>query len=95
MSKSAPQAGSHVTRHVSFSQFNFGAEMFAVQQGVPAVYALQQASALLESCIATADAAAEAASESGDESRSFATIFMLQSVRALVNSVVAGMGDAK
>lgn len=82
-----------VTRSYPFSQIGCGIEVFAVQQGVPVESALEQASMLLDACLASAHGSAEMAEGLNEECRVYSTIFMLQSVRALVNSALEGMGD--
>jgi hypothetical protein len=91
-SRISPNAAG-VTRSYPFSQIGSGIEVFAVQQGVPVESALEQASMLLDACLASANGAAEIAQGVDEECRVYSAIFMLQSVRALVNAALEGMGE--
>lgn len=70
---------------------SLGAEIFSVLQGVPVLLALEHASMLLDACLASANGASELAESADEEGRTYSTIFMLQSVHALVNAAAQGM----
>lgn len=85
-----PQA---VTRHRGFGDVPRGIPVFAVQQGVPAVDALEYALCMLSAASSQVRAGAEAARDVDDETCKWATYYLLESVEALLSASISGMRE--
>lgn len=86
---------SPVTRHRPFANVGSGVNIFSVQQGVPVKDALEYAACLLETCLTQAYVMAEGAAGEDGDSKAWASVYLLESIQALVGSSIQGLVEAK
>lgn len=84
-----------VTRHHGFGVVAPNVSIFAVQQGVPVLAALEYASCLLDTCLTNAHAVADEARGQADENKAWTTVYLLESVQAIVGSSITGLREVK
>lgn len=79
-----------VTR--SFAAISPRLNALAVQPGIPVVHALEYASALLDTCLTQAHIVAhEVADGRDEENKAWATVYLLETVQALLGSSISGL----
>ncbi|MDG9783113.1 DUF3077 domain-containing protein [Metapseudomonas otitidis] len=76
----------------SFAAISPKANVLAVQSGIPVVHALEYASALLDTCLTQAHVVAQEVADGRDEeNKAWATVFLLETVQALLGSSISGL----
>jgi hypothetical protein len=83
------------TRHCGFGDVAPNVSIFAVQQGVSAVAALEYAQCLLSAASTQVRAAADAARDTDDANINWGTYYLLECVEALLSASINGMQEAK
>ena len=86
---------SAVTRHHPFGDVARGVSVFAVQQGVSAVDALEYALCLLSTVSASVKMVADAADHEDDQKINWSTYYLLESVEALLSASISGLREVK
>lgn len=84
-----------VTRARPFADVASGVKIFSVQQGVPVRVALEYASCLLETCLTQAHVMAEGTTVDDADSKAWASVYLLESIQALLSSSIQGLVEAK
>lgn len=79
------------TAPYSFAAISPKLNALAVQPGIPVVRALEYASAVLDACMSQAHAVADSANNPEEENKAWATVYLLETVQALLGSSISGL----